>query len=69
MILKKIRFYIGYFFYVLITVKDRSNYIHTQNSGYDCIDSHDDSYFLYDSSRKFYYDKNKSPKHYITYTI
>lgn len=66
--IKKIKFYLGYFYYFLITINERNNYLQAQQKGYDCTHSHDDSYFLYGSVRKYHYDKTKPPtRNYITY--
>ena len=65
---KIIWFYLGYIVYVLITVNERRNYIQAEQRGYDCIYSHDDSYFLYGSATMFYFDKTKPPtRHYLTF--
>ena len=40
-------FYLGYFFYFLITVNERSNYLQAVQRGYDCTHSKDDSYLVY----------------------
>jgi hypothetical protein len=65
---KLTKFYLGYAFYVLITVNERTNYLQAEKRGYDCTHSHDDSYILYGSARKYYFDKTKAPtRNYVTY--
>jgi len=66
--MKKIRFYLGYIFYWLITIQDRSNYSMAKSRGYDCVGSKDDSYFLYGSARIYEFNKSKPPtRNYITF--
>ena len=62
------KFYLGYVFYVLITVNERTNYLQAEQRGYNCTHSHDDSYLLYGSARKYYFDKTQPPtRNYVTY--
>ena len=64
---KIFKYHLGYIFYVLITVNERTEYNQAVIKGHDCIGSHDDSYILYGSARKFYFDKTKPPRrHYLT---
>jgi hypothetical protein len=66
--MKKLKFYLGYAFYVLLTVEERRNYIQAEQKGYDCTHSYDDSYLLRGSATVFHFDKSKPPKkHYLTY--
>lgn len=61
-------FYLGYFFYFLITVDERINYLQAVQRGYDCFHSKDDSYLVYGSARMYYFDKTKLPtRHYSTF--
>ncbi len=65
---KVMKFYLGYFFYFLLTVNERRNYLQALEKGYDCISSKDDSYLIYGSATIFSFDKNKPPqRYYITY--
>ena len=65
---KVIKFYLGYFFYFLLTVNERRNYIQALEKGYDCISSKDDSFLFYGSATIFSFDKSKPPiRHYLTY--
>lgn len=67
-ILKLIKFYLGYAFYVAITINDRNNYMEGEARGYNCTGSHDDSYVIYGSTRKYYFDPTKPPtRNYITF--
>ena len=67
-IIKVMNFYLGYIFYFLITVNERSNYMQALQRGYDCTKSHDDSYIIYGSVRKYHFDKSKPPtRHYATF--
>lgn len=54
-IYKVCNFYLGYFFYFLITVDERINYLQAVQRGYG-------------STRKYYFDKTKLPtRHYSTF--
>lgn len=67
-LLKIAWFYLGYVFYVLITIKERNEYQIGLTRGYDCTGSHDDSRILYGSVTKYYFDRSLPPeRRYITY--
>lgn len=67
-ILKLLKFYVGYGFYVMITVDERNNYLKAKEKGYNCTHSEDDSLFLYGSARVYHFDPSQPPtRDYFTY--
>ena len=66
-ILRLIKFYLGYAFYVMITMQERDNFTRGELKGMNCIGSRDDSYVIYGSARLYEYENKPPKRNYLTY--
>ena len=65
--MKNILYFFEWIFYFMITLEDRSNYIHGQRKGLHCISQKDDSYFLYGSARVFEFTDEEPYRTYMNW--
>jgi len=66
--LMAIPYFLLWVLYVMLTLKNRNEYMMSEQRGYKCTGSKDTSRFMYGSVTTFYYDPTKKPERdYITW--